>query len=392
MEFIKTHEKLIKLLQILIDAGCVVYGTSVINFLIRHKTNKIDIYIPTKEANENIIKYKNYIECSKELDKTGDQYEIKQISKNKTMWKIDDAHLILTTKEPNPRHDVTQMIITKNGISTSTNSKTKGIDVLKTMRKLKKYGNFDDEFVTMSLDWITYLLNNDTNIYGSWPSRYITCEFPCDMKRDIDILCNDITNLHNLMDLLNKTGICKIQDGKKSKYEQLSINTEITTGFGILNLDIHQNSKNITCDAFHNNLRLSLDHLTINYKPHNINFLSTLILVINDLFHSSYTLIKPLPTKLEDIKNNGDLRLLIKPISFSETHVISTDYLEAFNDIDHKVNKLTDIILNGDCDRKNHIENLELDFISSVIKGKGDKKKICLHCVYDDLQSKKIDK
>ena len=386
MEFINKNEYVINLLQIFLNNGCFIYGPSVQNLLINHKVHNIQIYVPP-EATANMTKYQNYFECLSELGGNNDvnSYEIKNICKTKYLWKINDANLTLTTKKPNPKHDTTQLIITKDGVSTLANSKLKGIDVLKTLRKLTKYEDFDDGLINVSLKWITFLLNNGSKIYGSWPSKFITCECACDLNSDIDILSDDINNLGNLMYLLNDSNVCEL--GTSNKYDVASLNAKIKSNSGSLILDIHKNSNSITCDAFYNNLRLTIDNLTVNYKPENINFLSALILIFNDLFHSSYTLMKPLPITIKDIKNNGDLRLLTKPISFSENYVISTEYLQKYKDGETKINELNDILLNGECDRSNHTVNDKLNFVPSVIRG--DKKKVCLHCIHSDLQNNK---
>ena len=381
MQFIKENDQLIKLLQKFLDIGCIIYGPSVQNLLINNKTKKLDIYIPTKECQEHLNKYKNYFECLSELKSTDEKYEIKKTTKNKTIWILKSITITFTTKRPNPKHDVTQLTLSSDGISTfSDNNTNKSVAVLKVLRKLNKANNiiFDDIHIEKSLEWINYFLNEDNMVYGSWPSRYITVTDQNEMKRDIDILCQDLPHLQkieNLMKLLATTGICE------HTFVANIINSKIKLISGTLDIDVHLNTKSVTCDAFYNNLRLTKTHLTINYTADPFQFLSNLILTLNDLFKSTYTLIKPFPTR---IKNKGDLRLLVKPIGFSEKYKITLDYLEFIKKNDDKINNLGDILLDDYCEKEDHVVNPELDFVPSVIKM--DNKKLCLHCIHSTLK------
>lgn len=381
MEFINREKFVIELLQRFIDSGCLIYGLSVQNLLIKNKVKKIDVYIPNNEINNNVTKYKNYFECDKDLGNNEANFIINKMSKHKTSWKIYNTTFILTTKKPNPKNNMMQLTMSKEGISIINNNKNKSIEVLDILRKIKKNDSFDDKYVTVSSEWVKYLLENGENIYGSWISRYIICKDPQDMKRDIDILSGDISKLNNLVKLLNSSGFSDIENSKENKYNIPSINTKIKTDHGIINLDIHDNTKknnDLTCDAFHNNLKLTCNYLTLNCIPPKLNYISALILTFGDIYKPTYTLMKPLPTT---ITNKGDLRCIYKPIIFSQNkYKIIFDYLETIKKEDDKVNTLNDIIVKDKCSQKTHVINPELEYPDSVINN--NETLICLHCLH----------
>ncbi|QKF94721.1 hypothetical protein QKU48_gp1263 [Fadolivirus algeromassiliense] len=384
MELINNKKDLITLLQKFIDSGCIVYGPSVFNFLVKHKTKKFNIYLPTQECIEEVGKYKTYFECLNKLDK--ESIEIKQVSKNKSIWRLKDTDLLITTKMPNPKHLETKICFSKDGISFLGTGRNKSIEVLKFLRKFNKKQDFNDEFISLSLEWINYLIQNDNFIYGGWPVRYITSIGKEIMNRDIDILCDSIQPVSNLMNILKLTGVCDIDDqiDQTDKYSQNALKIKLSSKLGILNMDVHKNSKDIDCDAFYNNLRLTKNNVTINYLPDDLSFISAFIMTMNDVFNKTYTLMKKLPT---EVKNNSDFRLIARPIQMStDLCVVDYSYLESkYNDI----KKITAILSkNGKgCNEPNHQINQELHMPDTVINM--NKKRICLHCLHASLQPKK---
>lgn len=371
MNFINEHNDSLNILQQFIDNGGIIFGQSVLNILIENKFDVVKIYLPSDEIIEN-------------LELIFDQYEIKQITTNKKLWKINHLWILTTIKMPNIKSDeLSNICITNNGISTfHYKNKLKSLEILEILRKINNKEIFEDPYVNISARWITYFLNNGHNVYGSWPSRYITAMYPSEMYRDIDINTSNYKSLRDMMDVLIDTNICFLTNKNTKKYTDKSLNVEMPTKVGILNFDIHKESKNMSCDAFHNNLKLTQTHLTINYQPENINFLNTLVLIFRDLFFNNYTLIKPFPIRVDNV---GEFRLIIKPMIFSITHTLNYDYLENNKKENEVINELKDIITNNLCYKKcNHISNNNFEIPSTTVIKLGKKNK-CLQCIHNHV-------
>ncbi len=384
MEFIRNNVDILNIIQILINKGCILYGSSVRDFLINHTLEKINVYIPSEEVINAVNSFKNYFEYSIELKKEQFKFEVTIINKNKTMWKINNIQFHFTIAQPKPKKEINKLYIDKHGISifdySIYNTAFRSIKVLELLRKINEKIEFksinkenDENFksIDLMLEWIRYFLIPGNSIYGGWPSRYITSDKPEDMNRDIDIITNDIQSIENLMIVLKKTGLCKTNDNRK--YNLSSLNVEMNCEIP-LKFDIHKKSNDITCDAFYNNLKMTHEYITINYQPENINYISTILLIFDDLFHNKYTLICPIPKSFE---NKSDFRLITKPIIFSSERTIDYAYLE-FSD--EKFVKVDDILSNDECCRHYHKINKELDFLPIVVLlGRHN---ICLHCMH----------
>ncbi len=373
MEFINKNIDSLNILQQFIDNDAVIYGESVLNILKENKIDVVKIYLPSPEVIENI----------NNLKLTFDKCEIKQVTNNKQMWKINDLWILTTTRIPSILiKDNDNMCITKYGVSTFHSRN--GLNILKYLRNINNKEVFDDAYVNLSSKWVTYFLNEEHSIYGSWPTRYITANNSDEMHRDIDISVlgnKNYKKICSMMNLLADSNMCDLTNINFPKYESTSMNVKITINSEILNFDIHKAGR-ISCDAFYNNLKLTQKYLTINYKPHNVNFINILILTFKDLFSNNYTLIKQFPIRYDTM---GDFRLIVKPYMFSAKRTINYDYLETNKNADEKINKLEDVITNNKCCKNcNHEPNNDFEIPStSVIKL--NKKFKCVQCIYNHI-------
>lgn len=371
MNFISNNIDTLNIIQILIDKGCVLYGSSLRNFLITHNIEKLNIYIPSDEVYNQVEIFKAYFEYSIELKKEQFKFEISKINKNRTMWKINDVCLCFTILKPKPKKEINNLYLNKYGLSTFYDCKFKSIKVLQLLRKIKEKPDFNFKSINTMTEWIKYFLTQDNFIYGGWPSRYITSDKPSEMKRDIDIISNDMVSMENLMRVLNKTGLCSLNNN--NKYKVSSLNVDINCDIP-LKFDIHKNSKDITCDAFYNNLRMTNEHVTVNYQPENINYICIMLLIFNDLFNDKYTLICSFPKTYE---TKSEFRLITRPIILANERTVDYSYLEFSN---QNFIPISDILSTDECCRSYHKINKELDFPPTVVQL--GKRNICLHCMH----------
>lgn len=371
MNFVRKHIDSLEILQKFIDNGGVIYGESVRNILFENVINVVKIYLPSDEVIANLDQLET------ELTLTYGQCEIKQVTENKKLWKINHLYVLTTTTTPKIKLDgISNICISNNGISTIYEADS--LTVLKFLRRFNNKDDFDDPYVNMAERWTTYFLNNGHNIYGSWPSRYITVTQSDEMHRDIDISTNNYKSISDMMNLLIDTNIAFTSNDVR-KYTDTSLKVELPTNAGKIFFDIHKESSNMSCDAFYNNLRLTKQYLTINYQPPKLNFLGTLVLTFRDLFFDSYTLIKPLPTRVDTV---GEFRLIVKPLLFSNTHKVNYDYLEYSKEEDDTIIELNDILTNNKCYKKcNHDPDNHFGVPSTTVIKLGKKFK-CLECIY----------
>lgn len=379
MDFINNNAESLNILQEFLNIGCTIYGESVLNILKCKTPDVVKIFIPSEEISVHV----------ENLKATLDGCARGQITSKKCIWLINKLTIMTTTKFPsNIDNNNKNICITKNGISTLDNNN--GIEILNILRNVNNKEPFDDTYVNTSLKWIKYFIKENHNIYGSWPSRYITESNPQEMHRDIDICTNNYNSLRNMITLLIDVNVCQLINNNTNKYIDIPFNVEFQTPEGVLKFDIHKESKKMSADAFYNNLKLSQKCLTLNYQPSNINFISALILTFNDLFSNNYTLIEPFPKRVDNI---SQLRLVIKPLLFSSTHTINYDYLKHHNE---KVDELKDILVNKKCYKKcNYPLNNNLGVPSTTVIKLGDKFK-CIQCIHNhvliqkEIQEKKM--
>lgn len=372
MEFASNNVDLINIIQILIDKGAMLYGRTLRNFLINHDISKINMYLPSDEVIEEMTMFQKYFEYSIELKKEQFKFHFSTFNKNKSIWTINDTEIWFTIVKPKFKKEINNLYLSKHGISALHGSKFKSIQVLKLLRKINNKPDYNYKLINVMTEWIKYFLTQDNIIYGSWPSRYITSNNKKDMKRDIDIVTNDITSINNLMRALKVSGLCK--SNINDEYDIPSLNVEINCET-YLNFDIHKKSKNDSADAFYNNLKMTDEYLTANYQLDNINYITNMLLIFNDLFHDRYTLIFPITTKIST--NVSDLRLIVKPVMFSLERTVDYSYLEFCN---KHFMTLEDLQSKEDCCRNWHEVNEELSFPPMVFQF--GKKNMCLHCYH----------
>lgn len=365
MDFITQNKTTIDILQKFIDEDCVLCGSFIINMLVNHTFDNMEIYFP---ANKQI----NFLDIFGSIK----VFESKILSSTETLWTINNMTFTLLSK----LRDNNDLCLSKNGIFIVNHD---SIDVLKTFKSIM-INNDDCDRAKISISWIKYLISTDNEIYGSWPSRYITNDCNnCDEseEHDIDVHSNNIQQLRQFMAPLNISGFCEIKDvnikDAAGYHDKNSFNARIKLQGWNLIFDIHKTSNNISCDAFYNNLKMTREYLTINHIPDKLNFLETLILTFNDLFCNQYTLIKSIP---KIFKNKADFRLLLKPYLFSLTRIISYDYLEYINA--KPMHKLTNIVTNKNCNKH---ESFADQLTHPVINMSNKKPSWCLNCIYDHV-------
>jgi hypothetical protein len=375
MDFIKNNDSEIDILQAFIMEGCILYGDSVANLLIHNNFNDIKFYLPLNKEIDLLKIHKNI--------KT---LEVKSISGTETLWRINNLDITISSETPKNN----QICLDSEGLFLYYldlpfhKDERECCGILKYLRKLNNKPDLNDNLVNASLNWIKYLSLSGNHIYGSWLSRFITCDNVDDLKRDIDISSDNYEPLKALMTTLKETGVCKIEEN--NGYNVSSLNAKIKSNDNELILDIHKKSNNMSSDAFYNNLRLFDKYLGINHKLDNLHMLSNTILIFRDLFQNTYTLIKPIPKSYE---TKPDFRLLLKPILFSETYTIKYDYLEHSNHND--ILRLQDLVLQGGTCKnisKNDCKNMG-PYPYIVTQTPSQKNKRCLNCIHKHISSLK---
>jgi len=366
MDFITQNKQIIDILQKLLNNDCLLCG-SIKKILVNHDLSDLRICYPEDKEIDFLALFDDI-----------KQFKYKQLSETETLWIINDIEFTTTNKLN--KNDV---YISKNGISIIGQSKQKSIDVLKYFRVTESE---DCDRMKVTISWLKYLMNADNYVYGSWPTRYILNDCSdCDEnnERDIDLCTTDKNKIRQLMTALECSGICQI-DNNVGKYDIKPLNARIKLEGWNLIFDIHEESKNMSCDAFYNNLKLTNDYVTINYEPDNLSFIESLILTFNDLFYNQYTLIKPIPNQFQ---NKSDFRLLLKPFLFSTTKEISYDYLE---ENDQNIRKLNDVVTDHICEKHKNSDNLEYPIMNMCLNmNKEVKKSWCLNCIQDHVLQKK---
>lgn len=382
MNFISNNTDLINIIQILIDKGAILYGKSLRDFLINHKLEKLNIFLPSDEVIQEVNVFRKYFEYSIELNKEQFKFEFKEKNESKFIWKINDLTLNFTVIKPKFKQDIDNLILSKNGITTLYGKSLNGIKVLKLLRKINGRSDYDAKSINIMLEWVRYFLTQDNYIYGGWPAKFITSVKEDDMNRDIDIISNDMVSMNNLVKALSKTGLCKSNITDKYNVPALNVIINCDT---YLNFDIHKKSDSITCDAWYNNMKITDNYITINYQVSDLNYISSMLLLFNDLFNHKYTLICPIPSKLS--ANRSDFRLLAKPVVFLSERSIDYSYLEHGN---KEFVTLEDISSKEPCCRTQHKVDDELKFPPVVFDLA--KRNICLHCLYKHVLANKVNK
>lgn len=383
MNFINNNIDLLNIIQILIDKGAVLYGKTLRRFLIDHKLEKLSIFLPSNDTIQEVAGFRKYFEYSIELNKEQFAFHVFQ-RENKFTWKINDLTLNFTIVKPKYKHDIDNLALSTNGITTLCGkTQQKSIRTLKLLREINNKPEYDTTSINVMLEWIRYFISQDNYIYGSWPSKFITSTREKDMERDIDIVADDMVSMYALMRVLDKTGLCK-NSNIKDDYDVPALNVTINCDT-YLNLDIHKKSNNMTCDAWYNNMKMTNEFITVNYQVNDLNYISCMILLFNDIFHHKYTLICPIPSKISATRS--DFRLLAKPVVFLSERSVDYSYLEYGN---KTFVTLEEISSKDCCCRKQHKVNDELKFPPVVFNLA--KKNICLHCLHKHVLANKINK
>jgi hypothetical protein len=357
------------ILQEFLDFDCIIYGNAIEDLLKGNMSpsNIIKIYVPKDKVEQ--------------LQSSFPDHKKIEISLRESIWVINKLVVMTTTKSPIKTLERPQEILCITNLGISLLPKHNTTSVLKILRRANNKNFFSDSYINTSLRWIKYLLEENHEVYGSWPSWYIAAETTEQLHRDIDVCTSNYNSIRNMMTLLVDLGLCEFNNTNSNTYIDIPLNIKMELDDGDLIFDIHRKSKNMASDAFYNNLKLTKNGVTVNYQPSNLNFITTLILTFNDLFSNNYTLIEQLP---ERIDNLAQLRLMLKPIIFSlnEARIINYEYLE---NIYGQIEKLSDKIIDGKCYKNcSHQPNIALGVPSNLVVKIGKKHK-CVQCAYNHV-------
>lgn len=345
MDFILEHNKLLNIIQILLDFGCCLCNKSVYDLFLKHKVNNLIFYVSSNKIQNKLKKFKNYFKYFKKINDSDSIFECNYINKNKIKWILkygnNSYNIIFTSKLPKTKNQLYKLLLTKDGLK-KIDSKN-SIECLKLLRFCMKKNMDLNDYTNLILEWLLLLIYNNHQIYGGWPSRFIMSTNIEDLNRDIDVISEEFDKIKLLFETLEKSKLCTKLDQSYNDGLKMNINFDNKN----IIFDIHKKNSN-NCDAFYNNIILTEEFISINKIPDKLNFIKTIILTLNDIFQMKYTLIKPFPDK---IKNKGDFRLINKPLLMKdEFFEINIDYL---NFIDKKI-KIEDIISLNDCIKKDH--------------------------------------
>lgn len=306
---------IIKFMQLLLDDNFTFYGAT-IKLLLSGKfsqTKNVQLWI-YNESDEMNEKYLTYFNIS---NKTDNKWKL-----DKSEWKIElENEYALSIKfiEEDKLYKYNKYGITlnKNGLKHKSDIKS----LLKTLNeiisKIKPKKKPKSKLRDLHIEWVDYLINNDCQVYGGFLLRYIIDD---DLNRDIDVIYeNDETK--NMFQILIKSDIATKINNDKLK---------IVTPHGDIIIDYHKKCSNdeyldVNGDAFCNILKLSSEGLDIRDIPENMTYVETFIKVFEDINKRQYTLMKEFPEK---IKNNGDVRLFVKPYFMEKDgFIVNYDYL-----------------------------------------------------------------